>query len=249
MSDDHENENSGTALDGTSTVGEWVTQRLSRSRIFEQFDIDYCCGGQMSLGEACRVKGVELDEVLGALRNEAGRPVAAEFDVDLAALTPTALCDHIETVHHRYLRSEMPRLAELVAKVNRVHGERHPELAELERVFAALRHELDSHLEKEEKILFPMIRELETASSLPGFHCGSIGNPIRVMEHEHDSAGEALAHIRRCTDDFTTPEDACTSYRAMLEGLLRFEFDMHQHIHKENNVLFPRGLALERALD
>lgn len=160
----------------------------------------------------------------------------------------TALIDHIEQVHHTYLRAELPRLRFLTSKVRTAHGGRHPELVEVERVFSALEAELASHMQKEEQVLFPMIRQLETSAVLPQFHCGSIGNPVFAMEREHDDAARGLATLRSLTDGYAPPEDACNSYRAMLDGLRELESDLHQHIHKENNVLFPRALGREGEL-
>lgn len=175
----------------------------------------------------------------------------------------TELCDHIVATHHQYLYEELPRLEPLIAKVVDVHGERHPSLLEVQEVFGGLRDELVSHLMKEEQVLFPAIRQLESgrtgvavgaagtvettktarASGLP---FGSLANPIRVMEMEHDSAGRALVKIRELTDGYTPPADACNSYRSLLTALAKLEQDLHMHIHKENNILFPRVIAAEQ---
>lgn len=156
------------------------------------------------------------------------------------------LADHIERIHHAYLHNELPRLEKMVIKVAKVHGAREPRLNQIKDLFLALSAELTTHLFKEEQILFPMIRQLEASNTLPMFHCGTVGNPVRQMEFEHDNAGLILAELRKLTDDYTPPEWACNTYRALLAALLTFEQDMHQHIHKENNILFPRAIALER---
>jgi len=160
----------------------------------------------------------------------------------------TELADHIEQVHHTYLKAELPRLDAMTEKVLEVHGESDPRLADVRRAFVGLHQELSSHLMKEEQILFPMIRQLESSSHVPAFHCGSVANPIRQMEYEHDSAGKALAVMRASTDDYRPPEWACNTYRAMLDGLKQLEWDLHQHIHKENNVLFPKAIRREADL-
>jgi regulator of cell morphogenesis and NO signaling len=163
-------------------------------------------------------------------------------------MTLTQLADHIEATHHSYLRSALPRISQLAAKVAQAHGSRHPEVIEVQAVFDALREELEAHLQKEEAILFPMCRELDTASTLPQFHCGTVRNPVHVMESEHDNAGRALSELRRLTGDYTLPEDGCNTYRALLDALTEMEGDLHQHIHKENNILFPRAVAMEQRL-
>jgi regulator of cell morphogenesis and NO signaling len=157
------------------------------------------------------------------------------------------LAEHIEETHHAYLREELPRLDFMTEKVSRVHGDKEPRLLRVREAFVALKAELEPHMMKEERVLFPIIRELEASASRPEFHCGSVANPIRQMEHEHDQAGDALAIIREATDDFVPPEWACNTYRAMLDSLEKLEADMHQHVHKENNVLFPKAIEMEAA--
>lgn len=233
-------------LDTQSTVGEWVVDRPSRSRVFEKLGIDYCCGGKQPLADACRDKGLAADEVVKDLLAVGESAGAADRDWSDAPLAE--LCDHIEATHHEYLRRELPRLGGLTEKVAKVHGPNHREMVELGEVFAGLEAELSDHMMKEEQILFPMIRKLEQAAGLPSFHCGSIANPIRVMELEHDSAGGALARMHELTCGYTCPPDACNTWRAMVDGLRQLEVDLHQHIHKENNILFPRALHREREL-
>jgi regulator of cell morphogenesis and NO signaling len=135
----------------------------------------------------------------------------------------------------------------MTEKVSRVHGDNEPRLLQVREAFVALKAELEPHMMKEERVLFPIIRELEATTSKPDFHCGSVANSIRQMEHEHDQAGDALAIIRTATDDFVPPEWACNTYRAMLDALEKLESNMHQHVNKENNVLFPKAIALELA--
>jgi regulator of cell morphogenesis and NO signaling len=161
---------------------------------------------------------------------------------------PAQLVDHLEATHHRYLHGELPRLAALARKVEGVHGDRHPELRRVASTFTELHADLEPHLMKEERVLFPMIRELAGATTAPSFHCGSVDNPIRMMLLEHDRAGELLLELRDLTNGYQPPADGCASYQALYRGLEELEADTHLHVHKENNVLFPAVLALEAAL-
>jgi len=239
-----------TTLDGPMTditIGELVAEQPALARVFERLGIDYCCGGKRSLGEACAAHGLDAASVARGLAACDGR--GGTDDHGNWLLTSTSqLIDHIIAVHHGYLRAELPRLAGLIAKVTQAHGEREPHLAELQRVFAAFRAELDDHMLKEERILFPMIRQLETARGPVTLHCGTVENPIRVMVSEHDNAGAALARMRELTHGFAVPPEGCNTYRVMLEGLHELEADMHRHVHEENNILFPKAVQAEAAL-
>jgi regulator of cell morphogenesis and NO signaling len=224
-------------------VGALVAERPSRSRVLERLQIDYCCGGKLSLAEACRKRGLDASVVLAEIR----KVDAAEVDVplvDVQVMGLGDLADHIEQAHHAWLREELPRLDAMTEKVFMVHGEAESRLADVRQAFCALRDELVSHMGKEELILFPMIRALERGE---GDSPGSLAGPIRQMEREHDEVGGSLATIRAATDDFRPPAWACGTYRAMLDGLADLEADTHQHVHKENNVLFPKALRLESA--
>ncbi len=233
------------STEGSSlTVGELVTRRPSRARVFERFGIDYCCGGKRPLGEACRQHGVELSVLLEALK-EAEADASPETQKDWSQESMSALADHILATHHAYLHEELPRLTELTNKVAEVHYERHPELRRVRDVFQGLRNELEQHMGKEEQILFPIIKQLDAGQAGAASHCGTVENPIRVMENEHDNAGKALATLRELTAGFVPPDDACETYRVMLDSLAQLEADLHLHIHKENNILFPRAIAAE----
>ncbi len=236
-----------TTIEPSKTVGQLVTERPSRARVFERFGIDYCCGGKTALGDACAERRLDTQEIVAALR-EADSKAAATDEPDWTRAALSELIAHILEKHHAYLRGELPRLAQMVAKVHDVHGARHPELAEVRQTYNDLHAELESHMMKEEQILFPLIKAMESSQTLEAMHCGSVNNPIRMMEHEHDSAGAALAHLRALTGDFRPPQDACNTYHVLLDGLAELEADLHQHIHKENNILFPRASELEQAL-
>ncbi len=226
------------------SVGQLVVERPGRARVFEKYGLDYCCGGKTPLAEACRRKGVALDDVRQELAASDG--AAESSQTDWSAVPMCELADHIVATHHTHLRRELPRLAALLEKVARVHGDNHPEIRQCRTVFLELMGELDAHMMKEERVLFPLIRQLETEQSPAAMHCGSIDNPIRVMEHEHDDAGQALARLRELTRGYVPPADVCNTYRVLLDGLLELERDMHTHIHKENNILFPRAAAAAR---
>lgn len=232
-----------TTFQMTDTVGTIVRYHPTLCRLFEQAQVDYCCGGQKTLAEACAKRGIDVQAFLAQLEDFVADEPAP--DLDLTALTLTELTDHIERLHHAYLHAELPRLEQMVAKVARAHGDKEPRLVEIQDLFLALAADLTSHLMKEEQVLFPLIRRIEASATLPMSHCGSVANPIHRMEFEHDEAGAILAQLRRLTDDYTPPAWACNTYRAMFDALHTFEQDMHQHVHKENNVLFPGVIALE----
>lgn len=232
-------------ISANQSVGELVVERPERSRVFERLGIDYCCGGKRTLEDACQQCGLDLTSVIKQLdRSEAERPGGGSRN-DPSSMSLTALADHIQAVHHDYLRSELPRIGQLVTKVADAHGQRDPRLVRLVDVFASFREELMMHMHKEEEILFPMIRAIELGHASGAGHCGSIANPIRQMEAEHDDAGGALERMRELTDGYQAPETACNTHRAMLDALAYLERDMHTHVHKENSILFPRAIHLE----
>jgi regulator of cell morphogenesis and NO signaling len=233
----------------TQTVREIALENPTSIRVFESFGIDYCCGGRRPLAEACAEKNLSLDSVIAALEQGSLAPVSVEQN--WAAKPLTALVAHIVDTHHAYVRRELPRLAELAQKVVNRHGDTKPELPEIQAKVAQITEELTEHLLKEEVILFPYIAKLEKAASegTPKPHgCfGTVANPIAMMTQEHDAAGVLLAEIRSLSNDFTPPVGACPTFLAFYTGLHEFEQDLHQHIHLENNILFPKAIALEEA--
>lgn len=230
-------------IDPSITLAELVTQRPALARELERRSLDYCCGGQRTLAEACASLGLDVAATASALDAAPGGETAP-----WATFGPAELVDHLEATHHTYLHEELPRLTALADKVAQVHGGRHRELPEVQRLYGELRDDLEPHLAKEERVLFPMIRELASADTAPAFHCGSLGNPISVMLREHDQAGELLAQLRAATDDYLIPDDACASYTALYTGLAELESDTHLHVHKENNLLFPAVIELEATM-
>lgn len=219
------------------TLGDLVAANPAAARVLEGFGLDYCCRGNRSLAEACAAAGVDADAVSAGL---AGLDV--EGDATWVSLDPPALAEHIVATHHRYLHEELPLLDALAEKVLSVHGGRHAELREVRRLVAALCADLEPHLMKEERVLFPAIAAL--AGGQTEFPFGSIANPIRMMGVEHDRAGELLAELRAATNGYQVPADACASYRSLYERLESLELDTHVHIHMENHVLFPAAARL-----
>ena len=230
------------------TVGELMSERLGRSRILERFGIDYCCHGDTPLTEACISKGLPIEDVLLEL-NEADSANLETEDIDYNSMELDQLIEHIVSTHHAYLSRELPRLVSLAQKVSNAHAADDSRLRELESVVRALKEELTSHMSKEERLLFPVIREMVQSDTVPVMPFGTLANPIGAMELEHDGAGYALRQMRLLTNNFYEgPRWACDTYRALLKGLRELELDLHQHIHKENNILFPKALAIERGL-
>ncbi len=233
-------------LDTAKTVREIAVEMPHATRVFEKFGIDYCCGGGKTLEQACAAANLRVDTVLQSLET----PATAAVEQEWAAGPLTDLVNHIINTHHNYVKSETPRLEALIAKVCGVHGKNHPELLEVQKVFRGLGGELSMHMMKEENILFPyLIRMEQTIQS--GRHAGrppfgSVENPIHMMMMEHDSAGEALRELRRLTADYAPPADACISYKTLYNALRDYETDLHQHIHLENNILFPRAVEMEK---
>jgi regulator of cell morphogenesis and NO signaling len=233
-----------TAINVDDTLAELVTADPSLAREFERFGLDYCCGGGKTIEEVCATRGLDAASVVADL--EAARvaaPTAPWSTMDVVELV-----DHIESTHHRYLWSELARLSALADKVRSVHERRHPELREIRDCLSEVRADLEPHMVKEERVLFPMIRELAKAERRPTFHCGSVRNPIAMMMLEHEQVGELLARLRELTTDFTVPDDGCRSYSALFTALAELEEDTHLHVHKENNVLFPAVERIEARL-
>ena len=231
----------------TQTVRDIATEYPAAVRVFEKYGIDYCCGGRVPLAEACATKGLNVDEVIGSL--EAALAPLAPGEKDWTKESLASLAAHIVDTHHAYVTREVPRLNELAAKVVNRHGDTRQELPVIQSKLAELGEELTSHQGKEEVVLFPYIGKLERYASgngtLPRNCFGSITHPIEMMTKDHDIAGNLIAEIRKLSQDYTPPAGACPTFRAFYAGLLEFEQDLHQHIHLENNILFPRAITLE----
>ena len=220
------------------TVGELVAERPGRSRVFQSYGIDFCCQGGRSLRQACELKQVAAQSVVEQL--EAELADKAPKTQNPAALPLHELADYIVQTHHNYLRSELPRLRAMAARVAQVHGGHTPSLIELFEVFQGLEGELTSHITKEEQVLFPAVTAISKGEPLSA----RLDEPIACMRHEHEEAGAALSRLRDLSHDFKAPADACNTYRALFAGLQDLEEDLHRHIHLENAVLFPAALTL-----
>jgi regulator of cell morphogenesis and NO signaling len=229
------------------TLGEIVSRDYRAAAVLERYGLDYCCGGRRSVADACRSKGIDPAAVLTelqSLESDATRQAS-----DYQNWSVDELINHILTWHHAYLRTALPRLTSLLAKLSEVHGARHPELLNVEKHFADLRIEMESHLRKEEEVLFPYIRAQGEAArdnaAAPPNIFGTVGNPIRMMESEHQHAGNELILIHELTRGHQVPPDGCATYRVAMEELKAFERDLFLHIHLENNILFRKALLLE----
>jgi regulator of cell morphogenesis and NO signaling len=234
-------------INTTKTVGEIAVELPQSTRIFERMKIDYCCGGGVALGDACAAAGVNLDILVQML--ELSTAQRSNVIIDLQQARLTELITYILDKHHVYTRDEMARLEPLATKVVSAHGANHAELLVVQDLMQQLFAELKPHMFKEEQILFPYVLELEKAKaqnrSAPFAPFGTVNNPIHMMMMEHDAAGDLLRELRKVSADYRIPADACISYKTFYEALEAFEQDLHQHIHLENNLLFPKAAALE----
>lgn len=227
----------------SQTIGEIVAQDYRTAGVFKRFGIDFCCGGKRPLKETCEEKGIDaalVEQELSVLQQQ---PTALQTNYqDWSA---DFLADYIVNRHHTYVRKTIPEITAFAEKVARVHGKRHPETLGIFYNWQALAAELSAHLIKEENILFPYIKKLVNSQENIIAPFGSVENPIHMMESEHEDAGELMRNIRNLSSDFTPPADACTTYRVLFSFLAEFETDLHEHIHLENNILFPKAIELE----
>ncbi len=234
-------------MDSTTTLRTIALEHPATIRVFEHFQLDYCCGGNRPLGEICAEKCIAAEVVLAALAEAVDRKPAAE---DLSSATSAELIRHIVQTHHAFIRSELPRLQAMAERVASKHSPIHPEASFIQRNLAQLAEELLFHLNKEERILFPYIENLERSreeNAAPPTACfGSVESPIRQMIHEHEGAAHLLEEMRTATRGFMPWPGACPTTAGLYYGLKAFETDLHRHVHLENNLLFPRAIALEQ---
>ena len=232
------------------TIGELVTEDFRKAEVFSKFGLDFCCGGAKSLKEACEEKGISEKEVEAALTEVESQ--AKNRQQDFKSWDLDFLVDYILNIHHKYVKSSVVMLYDVSRKVAEVHGENHPEVIRIASLFETIAKELDTHMQKEETLLFPYIKKLAVAkrenTEMEPSPFGSVENPIRTMEAEHVAVGGSFDEINRLSNGYATPEDACSSYRALYSKLDEFEQDLHRHIHLENNILFPKAIQLEKEL-
>lgn len=229
------------------TIGELVAKDFRKAEIFKKFNLDFCCGGKKTIAQACNDKKVDIMEIENELNkiDTQGAQTSHKFDdweLDF-------LVDYILNTHHKYVKNAIPILLDYTSKVAKVHGQEHPEVITIANKFHEAADELNGHMCKEEQILFPYIKQLVSAksnkSSIPGSVFETIKNPINMMEHEHDVVGDIFKTIRELSNNYAAPEDGCTTYKVSYLKLKEFEEDLHQHIHLENNILFPKSIKLE----
>jgi len=231
------------------TLGQIATKDLRKAQIFKKYGLDFCCGGKKTVKQACAEKGLDVTQIEKELQQAdkvaPGRPLPYnEWALDF-------LADYIVNTHHSYVKKSLPDLMSYAAKVAKVHGEHHPELLPIYQLVKAVNAEFTEHMVKEEQVLFPFIKELVSknngAQKLPSSF-GSVEGPINMMEAEHEMVGKNMEEIRALSVNYSLPEDACASYSLLYKMLEEFEDDLHTHIHLENNILFPKALALEKEL-
>jgi len=227
-------------------VAQIAAEAPATIKIFQRHQLEFCCGGRIPLAEACAASGLDAEVILAELSAALGE---APDSPDWQQAPLSELIAHIQATYHEPLRDELPRLSAMLAKVVQRHGQRLPEtLLPLQATFDSLHRELIDHMAKEDRVLFPAVAALESSAdgdwTIGGL--GSLDQPIDVMEAEHEAAGEALARMRRLTGGYAPPEDACPTFRGLYYGLAELERDMHQHVHLENHILFPRAAQLAR---
>lgn len=230
-------------------VGSIVAENFRTAKIFTDYGIDFCCKGGVKLSDACKKKSVDLNKITAELEQAAQQEDEQNYqDFGMADLV-----DHIVSVHHNYVEKTIPALKLYLEKIAKVHGDNHPELLEIRDEFFKTSDALTSHMKKEEFILFPYIKAMESASknqfSLSPAHFGNIENPISMMEEEHDTEGERFRKISELSNNYIPPADACQTYKVAFEMLQEFENDLHTHIHLENNILFPEAKEVFETLN
>ena len=228
----------------TKSLAQIVNDNHKAASVFEKYDLDFCCKGKRSLQEACIEKALPVEKLLSELQAVNDN---CEVPVDFQKMTLTQLADYIVTKHHAYVKAEMPQIFSYLQKVATKHGDRHPEMRKVFELFSVIKSEMEEHMDKEELILFPRIEVAEEgalAEKTANMNVFYIQHPIQMMEAEHEKAGQLMTEIRELTGNYTPPNDACTTYRLSFAELRAFESDLHQHVHLENNILFPRAIEL-----
>ena len=229
------------------TIGDFVAENFRTAEVFKKYNIDFCCKGGRTVEEACDKKKVSPEEIYRELEEVANRK---SEDIDFNSWPLDLLADYVEKTHHRYVEEKSAMLIPYLNKLCKVHGERHPELFEINELFIGSAQDLAAHMKKEELILFPFIKQMVEAKkngeplSAPRF--GTVENPVAMMKHEHEAEGERFVKIAELTNNYEFPDDACGTYQVTYRMLEDFQNDLHKHIHLENNILFPKAIAMEK---
>ena len=231
------------------TLGEIAAKDLRKAEVFKKYGLDFCCGGKKTVKEACEEKGLDVTKVEQELQT-ADKNISTTRPLPYNDWSIDFLADYIVNTHHSYVKKIVPDLRSYASKVASIHGGRHPELFAISQLTDEVCTELSSHMIKEENVLFPYIKQLVASKNngnpLPAKTFNTIQSPINMMEHEHEVAGNKLEQIRKLSNNFSLPEDACASYSYLYKTLEEFENDLHIHVHLENNILFPKALGLEK---
>lgn len=230
-----------------TTIGAYVAQDFRTAALFSKYKIDFCCKGNKTLDEVCQAKGLDINQIEDEIESVIHSNSSTE--IDFKTFSPSLLIDYILETHHHYIEEKVPVILMYLNKLCKVHGERHSELFEINNLFTASANDLLHHLEKEELILFPFIKEMQVAQknndTVNQPHFGTVENPIAMMHHEHNIEGERFSEIAKLTNDYNPPSDACETYKVTFAMLKEFEQDLHKHIHLENNILFHKAVELE----
>lgn len=234
----------------TKSLAQIVNNNYRAANVFEKYHLDFCCKGKRSLQQACAESEIKVEDILSELEKTKKGNNDKEY-VNYDNLSLSKLADYIVTTHHEYVKKEMPVITMYLQKVAAKHGDRHPEMLKVFELFMAVKEEMEHHMQKEEMVLFPRIKELErqlSSGNHPQISISYLKAPINMMEQEHDHAGAALAEIRLLTADYNPPADACTTYRLSYAALEAFELNLHFHVHLENNILFNKAMRIIRSV-
>lgn len=231
----------------TNSIGEIVAENFRTAVIFKKHGIDFCCKGDRTIAEACDKKRLDPEKIYSEIENIS---IEKSEEIDFRSWPLDLLADYIEKTHHRYVKEKAPGIQTFLNKLSKVHGPQHPELFEIQTLFGESAVDLISHLQKEESILFPLIREMISTKGnkveLHSSQLNTLENAVSMLQHEHAAEGERFAKIAELTNNYNPPSDACNTYKVTYAMLEDFENDLHRHIHLENNILFPQSIELEK---
>lgn len=231
------------------TLSEIVANNFHAASVFEKYSLDFCCNGDKTISEACKEKNINISDLLLEIEN---LNIKGTTNMNFENWSLGFLSDYIINNHHNYVRRMIPILSEGTKRIAAVHGKKHPELLKISRIFEGVYKDLKHHMMKEEQMLFPFIKDMEAAKNKEGKiekpFFGTIKNPIKMMEVEHQSAGDEMAEIRNLTNNYSIPDDACNTYNVTFLELKEFEEDLHKHVFLENSILFPKAVKMEAEL-